>query len=306
MKTSRLVPILVLLGGLALLWRGLQWLGDGTAGKGPSAAAPASPRPVRKPRPTPTPAPTPTPRAISDCMEVSGGDEIGAAIEELGKSGYSWPADVNHAECLVEALAARATEDPDRIRDALIPYAFSLPARLRAAAYAGLRQVPVRDIPDKYREMAWKTSSPGLPVEAALALGLDEETAPSLVTEFLESDKPAAHQTMFRHLVRCPKPAAAAFIAEGLARDPGNVNFVALAKAREPERLDVTDALADIALDESRPATERQAVLEALGAMGDAAVVPRLAPLLEAGDPGLRSYAEAATAAMRTRRSRRR
>jgi hypothetical protein len=306
MKTSRLFPVFLLLLGLVLLWRGLDWFGDWLAGRGRAPSAADSPRPARTPRPTPTPAPTPTPRAISDCIQVGGGDEIGAAIAELGKYSHGWPSNVDHAECLVEALAARATEDPDRIRDALIPYAFSTPARLRRAAYVGLEQVPVQEIPPKLREMSWGNSSPSLAVYASLALGLDEETAPDLVYEFLDSPKPGAHQAMFKHVVSCPKRAAAVFIAEGLASDPANVHYVALAKAREWEKLDVSDALADVALDESRPVTERQAVLEPLGTMGDSSVVPRLAPLLEAADAEVRSYAEAATAALRTRRPRRR
>jgi hypothetical protein len=78
--------------------------------------------------------------------------------------------------------------------------------------------------------------------------------------------------------------------------------MVRLARAREEKAHDVSDALADVALDEARPAYERQAALEALGSLGDPAVLPRLESLRGAADPSLRAYAEAATAALRARR----
>jgi len=227
-----------------------------------------------------------------------GADAITAAVEGLGKLDAIWPGDVGHALCLIEALAARATDDPDRIRDALIPYAMSYPARLRRAAIAGLEKVPLREMSPKLREASEWAVSASLPVYAALALGLDEETAPELVEQWLESPEPSARSAISGHLARSPKRSAAVFIANRLVRDPGNAGLVRLARARDPKPNDVALALAEIALDEARPLHERQAALERLATLGEAAVVPRIEPLRGAADPALRSYAEAALAAL--------
>jgi len=309
MRSSRLFSVLLLFLGLTLLWRGIQWFDDYLARKSTAstvAASPGPPVPARTPRPVPTPLPTPTPRSIIECLRAPtpGGDEIAAAIEALGKYDAVWPNDVDRAMCLVEALAARATEDPDRIRDALIPYAFSLPSRLRAPALEGLKRVPLREMSPALRKASEGAVSASFPVQAALALGLDEETAPQLVAEWLNSPEASARGAIRSHLTRCPKRAAAVFIANALARDPGNATLVGLAKARDAEVHDVSDALADLALDELRPVGERQAALEALGTTGDPAVVPRIEPLRSAADPTLRTYAEAATAALRSGRRR--
>lgn len=303
MRSSRLFSVLLLLLGLTLLWRGLQWYDGYLARQSATPRLAVSPRPAPTPRPKPTPTPTPTPRPVSACLSVPPGeDEIGAAIAALAKEDAIWPGSVDHALCLVEALGGRATEDPDRIRDALIPYAFSLPGRLRGAALAGLSKVPLRHMTPRLREASEGAVSASMPVRAALVLGLDEETAPDLVEEWLASPEPSAQSAIRTHLVTSPKRAAAAFIADRLAREPGREGMVRLAKAREEKAHDVSDALADVALDEARPAYERQAALEALGSLGDPAILPRLEPLRSAADPSLRAYAEAATAALRSRR----
>ena len=310
MRSSRLFAVLLLFLGLALLWQGLQWYDGYLARKSAYRGVPASARrPVRArpPRAVPTPAPTPTPRAISTCLRAPtpAQDEITAAIEALAKYDAVWPDSVGDAECLVEALAARAGEDPERIRDALIPYAFSLPARLRGPALDGLRKVPLREISPALRKASEGAVSASFPVRAALALGLDEESAPHLVEEWLNSPEPSAQGAIREHLRRSPKRAAAVFIANALALDPGNATLVGLARARDAQAHDVSDALAELALDELRSLGERQAALEALGTTGDPAVAPRLEPLRGAADPTLRAYAEAALAALRSGRRRR-
>jgi hypothetical protein len=305
-RSSRVFSVLLLLLGLALLWRGLQWYDGYLAGQsaGPRLAAVSRPvtRPRPTPKPTPTPAPTPTPRPISACLSLRPGEnEIGAAIAALEEEDAVWPGSVDHALCLVEALGGRATEDPDRIRDALIPFAFSLPGRLRGAALEGLSKVPLQEMTPGLRRASQGAVSASMPVRAALALGLDEETVPHLVEEWLASPEPAARSTIRLHLVTSPKRAAAVFVADQLAREPGNRELVSLATEREHRMRDVSDALADVALDETRPSHERRGALEALGSLGDPAVVSRLEPLRAAAEPALRAYAEAATAALRSR-----
>lgn len=312
MRSNRLFAVLFLFLGLALLWQGLQWYDgyltrkSGYGGLAASAGRPVRARP-RRPVPTPTPKPTPTPRAIATCLRIPtpAQDEITAAIGALAQYDAVWPDSVDDAECLVEALAARANEDPDRIRDALIPYAFSLPARLRGPALDGLRKVPLREVSPALRKASEEAVSASFPVRAALALGLDEESAPHLVEEWLNSPEPSARGAIREHLRRSPKRAAAVFLANGLARDPGNASLVGLARERDAVTHDVSDALADVALDELRSPGERQAALEALGTTGEAAVAPRLEPLRGAADPTLRAYAEAALAALRSGRRRR-
>jgi hypothetical protein len=233
---------------------------------------------------------------------AGGAEGIDVAIRELARQDAAWPGKVDHALCLVRALSARASEQPDRIRDALIPYAMAIPARLRGAALEGLARVPVREMPPKLREAAAEAMSASMPVAAALALGLDEETAPDVVDEFLQSGEASARSTIRAHLVSSPKPAAASFIAERLVRDPRDGDLVRLAKARSEKHGDVAPALADVALDETRELHERQAALELAGSLGDPALVARLEPLTAAPDGNLRAYAEAAVAALRAHR----
>lgn len=305
MRSSRLFSVLLLLLGLVFLWRGLQWYDDFLARQSAGPVFPTRPRSARTrptPRPTPTPAPTPTPPPISACLSLAPGeDEIAAAIAALATEDAVWPGNVDHALCLVEALGGRATEDPGRIRSALLPFAFALPGRLRGAALDGLSRVPLREMTPELRNASQGAFSASMPVGAALALGLDEETAPGLVEEWLASSEPAAGSTIRLHLARSPKPAAAAFVADHLAREPGSPLFVTLAKERQRRMRDVWDALADLALDEARPSDERRGALEALGTIGDRAVAARLEPLASASDPALRAYAEAAIAALRAR-----
>jgi hypothetical protein len=307
-KSSRLFSVLLLLLGLTLLWRGLQWYDDyleHLSSRPPTVLPGQVPQPTLQPTPwpTPTPTPTPMPRPISACLHAPPGhDEIGAAIEALAEWDPVWPSNVDDALCLVEALAGRAGEDPDRIRDALIPYAFSYVGRLNRAALAGLSKVPLTHMTPKLRAASEGAVSAAMPVWAALALGLDEETAPDLVQEWLSSPERSARSAIGRHLVSSPKPAAAARIADALARDAGNVEFVQLAKARDAKQRDMSDALADLALDEARQLYERQAALEALGTFGGPAVLPRIERLLGAGEPSLRTYAETAVDLLRTRR----
>ena len=75
-----------------------------------------------------------------------------------------------------------------------------------------------------------------------------------------------------------------------------------LARACGEKAGDVSDALADIALDEARALHERQAALELIGTTGQSATLARIEPLVAASDTALRSYAEAAVAALRARR----
>ena len=353
MRSSRLFAVLLLLLGLTLLWRGLQWYDDYLAriSAGPRVASvPGPPQPSATPTPVPTAEPVPPPTAEEiealaapgeaaqwaavdvllkrqvtaelaaavaavgpansaiaqrlDCLRARAPGEpaIDLAVEQLAAFDAVWPSNVDHALCLVEVLAARAVEQPDRIRDALIPYAMSYPGRLRSAALEGLTKLPLGEMSPKLQEASAQAVSASFPVGAALALGLDEDTAPELVEEWLQSPEPSASSVIRRHLVGSPKRSAAVFIALRLVLDPGNPELLGLARARGEKAGDVSDALADIALDEARALHERQAALELIGTTGQPATLARIEPLVAASDTALRSYAEAAVAALRARR----
>jgi hypothetical protein len=196
--------------------------------------------------------------------------------------GWNVPVDVT---CTVNALARRAGEAPERIRDALMPAALGSNYTTRNAVLAAFKTMDLPEIPPALVvEASAEGSYRKEAVAAALALGAvrlnpdlvasaarDEETS-GLVREALRTDK---------------SDAAARLVARTWADVLSNSHFERLAIEREAQSHDVSAALLEIALDSTRSEYQRQSAVIGLERLREVGPLPPLRTLSAELAPGV-------------------
>jgi hypothetical protein len=355
MKASRragspIVTVFVLLGGIALLARGLEmyWHHLSRSSEGPPPAPPpvaASPGATPAPLPSATPFPpseaelaglasarpeiqgqavevllqrrmtpelaaaartaVPAAPAIAGklgCLRarVPGRASLDSAIAELKAHDPVWASDLDVCVCLVAAVASHVEEDPQRVAEALFPFALSYPARPRGPALKALREARLKELSPELRRQIREGWHQTLAVDAAFALGAPD-AAPDLVDDWLLDGDERVRHTARSDLARQPGPAAARLLVRAAVANRRDPDLLRWLVQREQVRHDAADQLVTLALREGEPSESRQGALELLAKVGTRAVIPRLAPLLEDADAVVRAYAAAATAELKTR-----
>jgi hypothetical protein len=210
-------------------------------------------------------------------------------------------------ECQLKAIAEHGREDPDRVRAALIAYAFSQDSTLRYAATNGLKNLPPADeIPVDVRLGVASTDPIVRSKAIAVAMTIGSVSAmPSLVERALDDPEPGIRAMVRARLQSASDEASARIMARGIARHSRDAEWLRSLRARDVRaHADVSSALAALALDPSVPVEERLGALDALRGQGDVGVLPMIAPLRRDGDAVMSASAQAAGLELEQRQSR--
>jgi hypothetical protein len=207
--------------------------------------------------------------------------------------------DTEHCRCLLQALSQRVAEGPQRVVEALFPFAVSWRARVREPAVAGLEAARLDALPPSVLERI-RTRTTSTTVRAAFALGI-EDHAPELVQTWLFHHGRSIQHVARRSLAGSSSPAAAPLLIRALLSHRDDPELLSLARDREDSHGDACAQLARVALDPAEPLDARRTALELFTAIGDSEDVPVLLPLREGSEPVLASYANAAAAELARR-----
>jgi hypothetical protein len=225
---------------------------------------------------------------------------IARAPRDRRSLGSNVPADVT---CTLNSLARRASEAPERIRDALLPAAVASSYTTRNTILAAFKTM---DLPELPPSLVVEASAEGPyrreAVAAALALGAvrlnpdliaaaarDPETA-GLVREALRTDT---------------SDDGARLVARTWTDVISNSKFESLAVEREAKSHDVSAALLEMVLDASRSDQQRQEAAIGLGRLAEVGPLPPLRKLSGELAPGeLRMQVDRAIAALDAQRAR--
>jgi hypothetical protein len=227
---------------------------------------------------------------------LPGGDALAFAIAHLPPEGPDLVGEArDRCTCLVNALAQRASEDPPRVLEALLPHAFGPDYTRRQAALAGLSRTPVAELPPLVKVMTLSTSEHdrACAVRAAFALTAPHDL-PEVAERALLDSSPSVREIARVRLESDRDTGTARIVAQLVAREPQDPRYLRFFEARRGTG--AQDALVELALDESQPDRNRENALELLGTIGDAGLRDRIASLRETSSEVLRAYAVAAVA----------
>jgi hypothetical protein len=187
------------------------------------------------------------------------------------------------AVCMLNALAARATEAPDRVLAVLLPAAYSSNGSTRERVLQAFHTLDVREIPPVLLVEASTAGSPHQydAFRAALALGAIRLN-PALVAHGVRGQQ--TQDSSRWELQNSPHPNAARIVADVWAEQPSSRVYTLLAEDREKEHHDVSAGLLEIVLDVTQPDVKRLAAAQELSMIGEVgplrdlrALVPTLA-----------------------------
>jgi hypothetical protein len=230
--------------------------------------------------------------------------------------------DRKRRDCLLGAVAMRATEAPEEALGPLVDYALTDRFAYTSTALRGLEQLEVDALPAKIRAaVALPPPSPdslrstldltrAAAIRAAIKLNA-ARIAPDVLTAALSDPDATVRGMAWEHLRASPRPDTARFVAQMVIALPAAAYRIAFAESglrSEPladvirRRIDSQDfapALGDIALDEQVEHGARLRALELLARHGDPPTMARVAALSTVADEELAAYARAAVAERR-------
>jgi hypothetical protein len=225
---------------------------------------------------------------------------IARAPSDRRAFGWNMSADIT---CTINALARRAGEAPERIRDALMPAAFAANAGTRNKVLAAFKTMDLPELPPALVvEASAESSSRREAVAAALALGA-VRLNPELVAAAARDPDTAA---LVREALRTDKSdAAARLVARTWTDVVSNSEFARLAVEREAQSHDVSAALLEMVLDSTRTDIQRQEAAIGLGMLTEVGPLPPLRKLSgELASGELKTYVDRAIEALDRQRAR--
>ncbi len=307
---SRILRVtLLLVVGLVLLWRGLQYFDSSrhAADSRMADAAPAAQRP-------PAPPPGLPPASPEDLMALQVGDPeavqfaatqltqravtpevleaVNVALTRMTSPKHQLmlhcvrarspqvplaeffdvlPAETRdwtgvEASCLVNAIAARAAEDPGRVRPVLVQRGLlsSHPGVLE-----GLRRIDMPDLPAEVWDQLRGSSKhkKRLAAEIAVALGAASKWPDVLASILSDADR-GVRLAACRALVASPSPADAAAFARAWVHDPADEELARMAGMRVWKPGDLDIVLAQVAADDREPDFAREQAARLVGIHG--------------------------------------
>lgn len=176
--------------------------------------------------------------------------------------------------CVVDALAARITEAPERVTAALVPAVYSRDLGMRHEVIQAFRLV---DLPSLPAELAGLGREPGElhagAVGAAVALGALRHN-PALVD--LAVRDPKLISVVAEDLRTNPHPNGARVLAGVWTDRPAEASYLQLARAREGVLHDVSAALVEIVRSTSAPEPKRIAAAKHLATLGEVGALREL------------------------------
>jgi hypothetical protein len=222
------------------------------------------------------------------------------AIANLPYRESGWPSDMDFALCLLHVVADRATEDPERAMEALLPFAFSTPARSRQVALEGLRRIRVNAIPTSLRAHLHGGAMTYTGAMAALALGAERHSPDEVLAWLSDSDR-HVRNAVREHLKKSSEANAPRILARALVAGPPSPDLLRAYRERETALHDVAQALAELALNEGRARQERLAALELLSASENEGAQASVESLTRSQDQLICTYAREALPRQRRR-----
>jgi hypothetical protein len=213
---------------------------------------------------------------------------------------WNLPLDV---ACTLNALARRAAEAPERIRDTLMPAAFATNYTTRMKVLEVFRTLDLPEIPPALVvEASAYSGYQKHALAAALALGA-VRLNPDLVAEAGRDSETSG--LVRSELHRDQSDMAARLIARIWTEGAPGRDFERFALDREAKSHDVSAALLEIVLDSSRSDTQRQLAASRLRILPEVGPLPPLRTLSAELVPGaLKTSVDGAIAALDARRQR--
>lgn len=190
-------------------------------------------------------------------------------------------------KCTFEALVARIGEEPLRIRDALVPGAFSDNATVRYSVLAAFRTVDFAIPPLEILKALNSDNSfeyrQGL--QAALALGAVRHNRAAVERAAFDFE-PAVRGLVRHELITNPHPNAARIVAKGWILRASGTSHERLAFERERAQHDVSAALLEFVKNVQEPDARRAEAVRLMVNLDEIGVLPELEALRPDLGPG--------------------